>query len=85
MLAKVAAGEADAGIVYATSFADAGGGVQRIDVPSEQNTPALYSISAGREPAEPRAAAAFRALALGPVGQELLRDAGFLPIGAKLR
>lgn len=84
VLAKVASGDADAGIVYATSFADAGRGVQRIDVPGEQNTPALYSISAAREPTEPRAAAAFRALALGPVGQELLRDAGFLPIGAKL-
>lgn len=85
VLAKVASGEADAGIVYATSFAGTGSGVQRIDVPSEQNTPALYSISAAREPTEPRAAAAFRALALGPVGQELLGDAGFLPIGAKLR
>jgi molybdate transport system substrate-binding protein len=84
VLAKVASGDADAGIVYATSFADAGSGVQRIDVPSEQNTPALYSISAARGPTEPLAAAAFRALALGPIGQELLGNAGFLPIGAKL-
>jgi hypothetical protein len=52
-------------------------------VPKEQNTPALYSISVGREPAEPKGAEAFRALALGPDGQEMLHAAGFLPIGAK--
>ncbi len=84
VLAKIAAGEADLGIVYATSFADAGGGVQRIDIPESENTPALYSISTGREAKEPRGAAAFRALALGPIGQQVLHDAGFLPIGAKL-
>jgi molybdate transport system substrate-binding protein len=84
VLALVAAGVADAGIVYATSFVEAGDGVQRIDVPDDQNTPALYSISTVREAKEPRGAAAFRALALGPVGQQRLRDAGFLPIGAKL-
>lgn len=85
VLAKVAAGEADAGIVYATSFAGAGAGVQRVDVPESQNTPVLYSITATRQAPEPRGAAAFRALALGPVGQQVLREAGFLPIGAKIR
>jgi molybdate transport system substrate-binding protein len=85
VLAKVAAGEADAGIVYTTSFAGAGAGVQRVDVPESQNTPVLYSITATRQGPEPRGAAAFRALALGPVGQQVLREAGFLPIGAKIR
>lgn len=84
VLALVASGDADAGIVYATSFAAAGDAVQRIDVPDDQNTPALYSISTAREAKEPRGAAAFRALALGSAGQQLLRDAGFLPIGSKL-
>lgn len=85
VLAKVSAGEADAAIVYTTSFVVAGDGVQRVDVPEEQNTPVLYSISATREAREPLGAAAFRALALGPVGQQVLREAGFLPIGAKIR
>jgi molybdate transport system substrate-binding protein len=85
VLAAVAAGEADAGIVYATSFAGVGDAVQRIDVPEDQNTPALYSISSARDSKQPRGADAFRALALGPVGQQLLREAGFLPIGAKLQ
>jgi len=84
VLAKIAAGEADAGIVYVTSLLGAGDAVQRIDLPDEHNTPVLYSISATRAAKEPRGAAAFRALALGPVGQQLLHEAGFLPIGSKL-
>ncbi len=84
VLAKIAAAEADAGIVYVTSFAGASEAVERIDVPEAENTPALYSISTAREPQEPRGAEAFRALALGPTGQQLLHDAGFLQIGEKL-
>lgn len=84
VLATIAGGEADVGIVYVTTFVGGAEGVESIAVPGEQNTPALYSISTAREPAEPRGAAAFRELALGPVGQELLREAGFMPIGAKL-
>jgi molybdate transport system substrate-binding protein len=82
VLTKVAAGEADVGIVYATSFAGTPA-VERIDVPEADNTPVLYSISATREAKEPNGAAAFRALALGPVGQQILHEAGLLPIGAK--
>lgn len=83
VLAKVAGGEADVGIVYVTSFAAGQTQVDRIDVPEADNTPVLYSISATREAKEPQGAAAFRALALGPTGQQILRDAGLLPIGAK--
>lgn len=82
VLAKVAGGEADVGIVYVTSFAGTPQ-VDRIDVPEADNTPVLYSISATREAKEPQGAAAFRALALGPTGQQILREAGLLPIGAK--
>jgi molybdate transport system substrate-binding protein len=85
VLASVAAGEADVGIVYVTTFVGgAPPSVESIAVPDAQNTAALYSISVAREPLEPRGAAAFRALALAPAGQQLLHDAGFLPIGAKL-
>ena len=79
-----AAGEADAGIVYTTSFVAGDDKVARIDVPEVDNTPVLYSISATREAKEPKGAAAFRALAVGPVGQQILHEAGFLPIGAKM-
>lgn len=83
VVAKVVAGEADAGIVYLTSFAGAEAAVERVDVDEAHNTPVLYSLSATRLAAQPRGAAAFRALAVGPAGQQILRDAGFLPIGAK--
>ncbi len=83
VLERVASGEADAGIVYATTFVGSPPGAEPIAVPDAENTAALYSISVAREPAEPAGAAAFRALALGPVGQQLLHEAGFLPIGAK--
>ncbi len=85
VLAKIAAGEADVGIVYATSFValpdDAG--VEAIPIPEEQNTPVLYSISVAREPAEPRGASAFYALALGEEGQAVMKEMGFRGIGEK--
>lgn len=81
VLARVAAAEADAGIVYVTTFATGDARVERIAVPEAQNTPVLYSISVTRETKEPRGAAAFRALALGPIGQQILADLGFLPRG----
>jgi len=84
VLAKIASGEADVGIVYTTTLVGGAAGVEEITVPEEQNTPALYSISVAREAAEPRGAAAFRELALGPDGQALLHEAGFRPIGDKL-
>lgn len=82
LVALVAAGTADAAIVYATSGRGVAG-VELVAVPEAANTPVLYSIAAGREAPEPRGAAAFLALALGPVGQALLQADGFLPIGAK--
>jgi molybdate transport system substrate-binding protein len=81
--AKVAGGEADAGIVYATTFIGAEPALGRVDLPQQENTPALYSISVVREPRELRGAEAFRAFALGTEGQRWLGEAGFLPIGAK--
>lgn len=79
----VASGQADAGIVYVTTLLAADARTARIDVPDEQNTPVLYSISVTRESAEPRGAGAFRALALGPVGAQIFADAGFVPRGNK--
>lgn len=84
VVAKVAGGEADAGIVYVTSIAASDDKVEMVAVPEADNTPVLYSISAVRAAKEPKGAAAFRAMALGPVGQQLLHDAGFLAIGAKM-
>lgn len=82
LLAKLQAGEVDAAVVYTTTLRGATG-VAMVEVPEADNTPVLYSISAMRSAAEPRGAAAFRALALGEAGQAILREHGFLPIGAK--
>ena len=83
VLEKIQKGEADVGIVYTTTFVGDPPGAEKISVADAENTPALYSISVAREPLEPGGAEAFRALALGPVGQQLLHEAGFLPIGDK--
>lgn len=83
VLAAVSAGDADAGVVYATTFAAHEAAVARVDVPETDNQPVLYSISVDRLAREPAGAAAFRAFALSPVGQGVLRECGFLPIGAK--
>lgn len=81
VLARVAAGEADAGIVYATTATIPG--VELLAVPEADNTPVLYSIAVARDAPEPRGAAAFAALARSATGQRLLHAAGFLPPGAK--
>lgn len=76
VLTKVAAGEADAGLVYRTDVAG------RADVESlEPEGAALvvnrYPIAALTGAASPDAAAAFLAYVLGAQGQDVLRDAGF--------
>ncbi len=81
LVAAVAEGRADAAIVYATTALPAN--VQRIAVPEIDNQPVLYSISVVRGAAEPLGARAFQAFALGGEGQAILREEGFLPIGAK--
>ncbi|MBL8754582.1 MAG: extracellular solute-binding protein [Planctomycetes bacterium] len=82
LLAKLAAGEVDAAIVYVTTLRGVDG-IVRVDVPAAENQAVLYSIAAMRKAAEPRGAAAFRALALSPTGQAILQEHGLLPIGAK--
>lgn len=82
LLTKVAAGECDAAVVYATSFGGVDG-VERLAVPEADNTPVLYSIAATRTAKEPAGAAAFRALCLSAEGQQVFAQAGFLEIGAK--
>lgn len=83
VLAEVAAGRADAGIVYTTTLRGAPTGVEGVAIAPAQNQPVLYSIAVDRQAAQPAGARAFVALACGEVGQRILRDAGFLPPGAK--
>ncbi len=73
VLARVVAGEVDAGLVYRTDALAAGGDVATIEVgPAAPST--IYEISTlgGSGPA-----ADFVELVLGDAGQAVLRDAGF--------
>ena len=78
VLAKVALGEADAGIVYRT---DARGHpeVQQIEIPRELNVVAEYPIAALRRAPHPALAKDFVALVLSPAGREALARFGFMP------
>jgi molybdate transport system substrate-binding protein len=79
VLAKVAVGEADAGIVYVSDAASAGDEVQVIEIPNEVNVVASYPIAAvtGGDEA---LAEAFIAYLLSPDGQATLADFGFEPV-----
>lgn len=59
VLARVAMGEADAGIVYTSDVVAAGGDVQRVPIPAADNVAVSYPIVALRDAANPVGAAAF--------------------------
>ena len=79
VLAKVALGEADAGIVYVSDAAAAGDEVQLIEIPEAVNIVATYPIAAvaGGDAA---LAEAFIAYVLSADGQATLSDFGFEPV-----
>lgn len=78
IVAKVALGEGDAGVVYATD-AKASGKVRTIDIPVDQNVPATYGGVVVRASAHPQAASAFMAWLTGPQGEAILASFGFAP------
>jgi molybdate transport system substrate-binding protein len=78
VLAKVALGEADAGIVYRTDAATAKDKVEVIAVPADLNTLAEYPIAVVKAAPRPALARAWVDLVLSPGGQRRLATAGFL-------
>jgi molybdate transport system substrate-binding protein len=76
-LAKVAQGEADAAIVYASDVVAARGRVDGVAIPVEQNVVASYPVAVLAGTDAPDAAAAFVALLLSDAGQDVLRAYGF--------
>lgn len=80
VLTKVALGEADAGIVYASDITGAEAGqVEQIDIPDALNVIAVYPAAPLADSAQPELAAQFVTLLLAPEGQEVLAKYGFLP------
>jgi molybdate transport system substrate-binding protein len=76
VLTKVAAGEADAGLVYVTDAATTGA-VDAIEVPGADGVVNRYPIAAVTGAANPEAAGAFVAFVLGDEGRRVLAALGF--------
>jgi molybdate transport system substrate-binding protein len=79
VLARVIAGEADAGIVYTSDAPSARDRVRVVTIPAALNAVARYPVASTVHAREPRLAAMFTQHVLGPSGQAALRSAGFLP------
>lgn len=77
VLAKVVAGEADAGLVYITDAASAKGKVEQINFAEAGTAINRYPIAALKNAPQPQYAQAFVNFILGPQGQQALADAGF--------
>jgi molybdate transport system substrate-binding protein len=84
VLAKVTLGEADAGIVYRSDVTPtAANQVQRIDIPDNLNTIASYPIAPLSDSPHADLAQQFIDYLLSPEGQQILEDAGFMPLAER--
>ncbi|MCL3862782.1 molybdate ABC transporter substrate-binding protein [Actinotalea sp. K2] len=84
VMARVLAGEVDAGVVYAsdvtaTSAVVLDGSVRAVGIPDRVNTTTSYLITALPTSTRPRVSQAFVDHVLSPRSQQVLRDAGLTP------
>lgn len=77
LLTKVAAGELDAGITYATDVAAAGDAVDGVAIPAVSDVRARYLVAVLAGAPEPATARRFVAFVLSEAGQRILHDHGF--------
>ena len=77
VLNKVAAGEADAGLVYTTDARAAAGEVEAIELPHADQAINSYPVGVLRDAAEPELARQFVDFLRGPAGREVLAEHGF--------
>lgn len=78
VVAKIATGQGDAGIVYVTD-ANGKADVAPVDVPADANVIATYAGVVVKPSQNPEAAQAFLSWFAGPDGQAVLTSFGFLP------
>lgn len=79
--AKVALGEADAGVVYVSDVTpDIADDVRMIPIPAAFNTLARYPIAVTRDSAQPELANRFVDFVLSDAGQDILVEWGFLSV-----
>jgi molybdate transport system substrate-binding protein len=79
IVAKVASGEADAGIVYTSDLVTAGSTVDSVAIPPAINVTVTYPIAVVRGAANATAGAVFLDYVTGPDGQATLAAFGFGP------
>ena len=77
VLGKVRSGEADAGLVYVTDVAGAGGEVRGIDFPEAKTAINIYPIAALKAAKDASLATEFIGAISGTEGQSVLKAAGF--------
>ncbi|WP_345184553.1 molybdate ABC transporter substrate-binding protein [Microbacterium panaciterrae] len=77
VLAKVKAGEADAGLVYTTDVKAAGSAVTGVAIPGADKAINSYPITVLKGAKNPKAATAFVDFVRSPAGQRILKDLGF--------
>lgn len=77
IVGKVAVGEADAGLVYATDVRPVATSVRAIRLPRRAQPTVVYEAAIATRPREPAAARAFVRALLGDGGRRALRAAGF--------
>lgn len=81
VLAKVALGEADAGIVYQSDISAASASkVNRLEIPEALNVLAEYPIAPLASSQFPETAQALIAYILSPTGQAILQKYSFIPV-----
>ena len=78
VVSKVALGEADAGIVYVTDVRAAGGAVDGVPIPDEQNVVATYPLAVLKRAPDAVDGRTFEAFVLSAQGQRLLASYGFI-------
>jgi molybdate transport system substrate-binding protein len=77
VLSKVALGEADAGIVYASDVVAAGDSVAGVEIPDEHNVIASYPAATVATAPNARAANAFVSYLMTEQARAMLQDHGF--------